>query len=52
MPKKFDQCVRNGGKVRTIKPTPTTYIHICKAPGSKKTVSGYVKHNKKSTKRR
>lgn len=29
MPKDFTDCVKNKGRVRTIKPTGSTYIRIC-----------------------
>lgn len=29
MPKKFDACVRSGGKIRTINLNETQYAHIC-----------------------
>jgi len=29
MPKDFDDCVKEGGRVRTINPNEDTYIHIC-----------------------
>jgi hypothetical protein len=35
MPKDFDNCVKGGGKVRTIKAGGNKYMHICK------TQSGY-----------
>jgi hypothetical protein len=44
MGKKFDQCVKSGGRVFTVKPTKTTYLHICKKNG--KSYSGVVKHDK------
>lgn len=47
MPAKFDKCVKGGGKVRTVKPSKGTYLHVCKPKGGKKTVAGHVKHNKK-----
>ncbi len=29
MPRGFTQCVKRGGRVRTIKPKSGRYIHIC-----------------------
>lgn len=29
MPKAFTDCVKSGGKVRTVKPNPSTVIPIC-----------------------
>lgn len=44
MPKAFDNCVKQGGRVRTKKPTPSTYMPICYS-GSK-SYAGHVKHTK------
>lgn len=36
MPAKFEKCVRDGGRVRTIKPKgkeSKTYIHVCYPKG-------------------
>jgi len=43
MGKEFIKCVKTGGRVRTIKPSPTTYMHICwkknkSVPGEVKTI--------------
>jgi hypothetical protein len=46
MPAKFDRCVKSGGKVRTVKPNKSTYLHVCKPKGGKKTVAGYPKKKK------
>jgi len=45
MPKKFEDCVSVGNKVRTIKPSKTKYQHICIKKGGK-TVAGEVKTTK------
>ena len=46
MPKKFTNAVKSGAKVRTIKPTPSTYMHVAIKDG--KTVAhGEVKHTGK-----
>ena len=29
MPKGFDNCVKSGGRVRTIEPKQGRYMHIC-----------------------
>jgi hypothetical protein len=47
MPAKFNSCVSNGGKVRTIKVNAKEYVHVCYPKGSKKGVSGEVKKYKK-----
>jgi hypothetical protein len=46
MPKKFDQCVSGGGKVRTITPNSSTYIKVCIPKGGGPSVRGEV-HKKK-----
>jgi len=43
MPKAFEDCVKNGGRVRTVKPSKDTYAHIC-FPKSGDAVWGEVKH--------
>lgn len=51
MPKAFENCVKRGGKVRTIS-HGDSYQHICVLPGKSKgprggkTVAGEVKHKK------
>lgn len=56
MPKDFDACVRAGGRVRTIKPKPDTYLHICydkhgkSHAGHPKKVKGASKKSKKTRK--
>ena len=48
-PAKFNKCVREGGRVRTIKPKgegSRTYIRVC-YPKSGSPVSGEVKKRKK-----
>ncbi len=49
MPKDFLNCIKNGGKVRTIKPSPGKYLHICYING--KSYPGEVKETKKTKKR-
>lgn len=44
MPAKFTRCVRNGGAVRTVKPTKTTHMPICKTKHG--WVHGEVHRNK------
>ena len=46
MPQAFDNCVKNGGKVRTVVPKAGTYIHVCYIGG--KSYSGEVKKVKAS----
>ena len=41
MPKEFDDCVKNGGKVRTKKLEADKYMHICFIGG--KSYAGEVK---------
>ena len=43
MPASFDRCKRRGGKIRTIKPRPDVYIHVCYPPGGGTPVHGEVK---------
>ena len=49
MPKDFDRCVRNGGRVRTRKLKGGKYIHICFLNG--KSYAGYV-HKKGEKKKK
>jgi len=48
MPKGFLSCVRRGGRVRTIKPKPGRYIHICYIGG--KSYAGEVHKTKRRRK--
>jgi len=48
MPTSFLKCVKEGGRVRTIKPRPDVYIHICYPKGGGKPVAGEVHHLTKS----
>ena len=45
MPKAFDDCVKNGGKIFTIKIGSNRYRHICKLNG--KISYGHIKTKKK-----
>lgn len=45
MPKKFNECIRKGGRVRTKKLKNGKYIHICFIDG--KSFDGEVKKKKK-----
>lgn len=50
MPEKFNRCVMNGGRVRTIKPKgkgSATYVHVCWPKGGGSPVRGEVKHREK-----
>ena len=43
MPKAFRECVKKGGKVRTVKPNKNQYMHVCywngkSYPGEVKTI--------------
>ena len=54
MPLGFDQCRKEGGRIRTIKPREDVYLHIC-WDKSGKSHAGEVKHvksPKKSYKKR
>lgn len=48
MPKVFDDCVKNGGKVFTVKIGKDKYVHGCRIKGSKKAVYGEMKKKKES----
>lgn len=45
MPKDFDNCVKNGGRVRTKQLSGGRYIHICFLGG--KSYAGHTKKKKK-----
>lgn len=47
MPKGFEECIKKGGRVRTITPKKGTYIHICYLNG--KAYRGEIKHTKKKS---
>ena len=49
MPADFDRCVREGGRVRTIKPNPSEFLRICFIDG--KSFRGEVKKTKTGRKR-
>jgi len=48
MPKAFERCVKNGGRVRTIKHGKNKYQHICYINGE--SYEGEVKTKKKKEK--
>jgi len=50
MPEDFLKCVKDGGKVVTIKPTKDTYQHICYDRNGK-SHPGEVHKNKKKSKK-
>lgn len=50
MPADFERCVAEGGRVRTVKPNPGTYIHVC-YDKSGKSHTGEVKHTGKKVKK-
>jgi len=43
MPKAFDDCVANGGKVRTMTPEAGKYMHVCFPRGGGPSVAGEMK---------
>lgn len=45
MPPKFTNCLKSGGKVRTIKPTSGTHMPVCFKGG--KSYAGEAKKTKK-----
>ena len=49
MPKDFERCVANGGRVRTKKLSSGRYMHICFLNG--KSYAGEVKTKKKNIKK-
>lgn len=44
MPKDFESCIKQGGRVRTINPKKGTHLHLCFKDG--KTFRGEPKKNK------
>lgn len=46
MPAAFDNCIKNGGRVRTIAVSKGRYLHVCWLNG--KAYQGEVKKKKKS----
>jgi len=50
MPAGFDQCVKNGGRIRTKKLSGGRYQHICFLKG--KSYAGYIKKKRKGKKTR
>jgi hypothetical protein len=51
-PANFDRCVRRGGKVKTIKPRPDVYVHVCYPTSGGSPVHGEVKHTSKEEKKK
>ena len=47
MPKAFEDCVKNGGRVRTVKRGGNKYQHICFING--KSYAGEIKTKKKES---
>lgn len=47
MPKGFDNCVKKGGRVRTLKLMGRKYMHVCRIGG--KSYSGHIKTKKKAS---
>ena len=46
-PQKFDQCVKDGGRVRTITLKGGRHVPICYPKGGGAGIAGEVKHSKK-----
>jgi hypothetical protein len=46
VPKDFDSCVKNGGKVRTIQVKRGYYAHVCIPKGGGSSKMGEVKKKK------
>lgn len=46
MPEAFDSCVKNKGKVFTVKIGKNKFVHGCKPKGSNKAVYGEIKRRK------
>lgn len=44
MPVSFERCVQQGGRVRTVKPSATTYLPVCYKNGH--SYAGHVKHDR------
>jgi len=49
MPKGFENCVKGGGRVRTVKPSAGKYMPVCYSKG--KSHVGEVKTTKRSEKK-
>ena len=47
MPKAFDTCRKNGGKIRTVNLKGGKYVHVCSLGG--KSYRGYEKMKKSSS---
>jgi len=47
MPKEFDECVKNKGRVRTIKIKGGRYMHVCFPKGGGPSIAGEVKTKEK-----
>lgn len=45
MPKDFEQCVREGGRVRTVKPNKQTFMPVC-YDRRNKSHAGYARRTK------
>lgn len=50
MPAEFERCIRNGGRVRTVKLSRDRYMYVCYLDG--KSYPGEVHHKKKRRKRK
>jgi hypothetical protein len=43
VPKAFTDCVKNGGRVRTVKPNKSTHLPVCFPKGGGPSVAGETK---------
>lgn len=50
MPKAFEDCVKQGGRVRTVKPNKGTHMPVCFPKGGGKSTAGEVKKTGKKGK--
>jgi len=52
MPRAYERCVRNGGRVRTVKPNQDQYLRICYDSDTDDAHADYVKTRKSAQRRR
>lgn len=50
MPAEFLKCMREGGKMFTVKIGKNKYVHGCKMPGASKATYGEIKKKDKNKK--
>jgi len=48
MPEAFDNCQKNGGRIRTITLKNNRYMHVCYPKGGGPSVAGEVKKTKEN----